>query len=466
MLQSSGITELAAIAGKLNVFLGRPAVQLQLALIAFAVLLAWLISRNIWQRLEAWHRDPAEGTGEERAAAGTVAGNMRRFALHYGVEVVHAATFPIMTVVLLQIVRQMLTWRDLTGGLLDKVSWIVWSFLALQICVTVLYALFDWRTIRAYHYRLFIPLLWVVVALNILDNLTDLRQLSNVVLTEVFNSPITLGAVFVATVGLYFWTDIIHLFQDLIYQLTVRHTDADPGGTKAALTLMRYILVIVGFVLVLSNLRLGPATLAAVTGGLSVGVGFGLREILSNFISGILLLFEQSLHPGDVIEVDDEVSVVEDVRMRATIVRTLNNDELVIPNQMFFTASFKTYTGSDKTVRVPLLFQTDCRTVPRKTINVMLETALQHPQVLKDPAPSVFVLSYGNNEAHYQLNLWLDNPVQSPQVSSEVRLLMWDAFSAHDISLPAPEMDVRMEQVTPAKTQPIFLADLATNGIR
>ncbi len=466
MLRSIGITELTAIAGKLNVFLSRPAVQVQLALIAFTVLLAWLISRRGWQRLEAWQRDQAEAGGHEQTAHVTVKGKIRQFALHYGVEVVHAATFPIMTVFLLQLVRQMLAWRDLTGGLLDKVSWIVWSFLALQICVTMLYALFDWRTIRAYHYHLFIPLLWVVVTLNILDDLTDLRQLSNVVLAEVFNSPITLGAVFVATVGLYFWTDLIHLFQDLIYQLTVRHTDADPGGTKAALTLMRYILVIVGFVLVLSNLQLGPATLAAITGGLSVGIGFGLREILSNFISGILLLFEQSLHPGDVIEVDDEVSVVEDVRIRATIVRTLNNDELVIPNQMFFTASFKTYTGSDKTVRVPLLFQTDCRTAPHKTITVLLETALQHPQVLKDPAPSVFVLSYGNNEAHYQLNLWLDNPVPSPQVSSEVRLLMWDAFITHGINLPAPEMDVRLEQLAPAGVQPVFMADLATNGVR
>lgn len=466
MLHAIGVNELTAISGKLQVFLGRPAVQLQLALIALTVLLAWLISRRIWQWLEAWSRERARESGQLPAAAVPAGRNRGRFALHYGVEVIHAATFPIMTVVLLQIVRQMLAWRDLTGGLLDKVSWIVWSFLALQICVTVLYALFDWRTIRAYHYRLFIPLLWVVVALKILDNLTDLRQLSNVVLAEVFNSPITLGAVFVATVGLYFWTDIVHLFQDLIYQLTVRHTDADPGGTKAALTLVRYILVIVGFVLVLSNLQLGPATLAAITGGLSVGVGFGLREILSNFISGILLLFEQSLHPGDVIEVDEEVSVVEDVRMRATIVRTLNNDELVIPNQMFFTASFKTYTGSDKTVRVPLLFQTDCRTAPHKTVRVMLETALRHPQVLKDPEPSVFVLAYGNNEAHYQLNIWLDNPVLSPQVSSEVRLLMWDAFAEHDIDLPAPEMDVRMEQVAPAGTRPIFVADYARNGAR
>ena len=81
--------------------------------------------------------------------------------------------------------------------------------------------------------------LLVIVLLNILGNLTNLNDLASTVLTEVFNNPVTLGAFFLATVGLYFWTDAAHLLQDLAYQLAVRHTGADPGGVMAGLTLVR-----------------------------------------------------------------------------------------------------------------------------------------------------------------------------------------------------------------------------------
>jgi small-conductance mechanosensitive channel len=224
----------------------------------------------------------------------------------------------------------------------------------------------------------------------------------------------------------------------------------------AALTLVRYILISMGVLFVLSQLQLGPTTLAAITGGLSVGVGFGLREILSNLISGILLLFEQSLHPGDVIEVDDEITVVEDVRMRATIVRTQNNDELVIPNQTFFTSSFKTYTGTDKTVRVPLIFRTDCTTPPREVIRVLTQTALSHVQVLREPPPTVFVLDYGDNTAQYQLNIWLDNPVLNAEVASDIRLLVWDAFEENGIALPFPEIELHLPRQMAPELRPIF----------
>ncbi len=305
MLNALEIGDLTAILGKIPVFLGRPTVQLQLMLIVLTVFAAWLGANNTWQRMAA--KDNARTPWSDGIADVPL--------LRYGLKVLHSATFPLLCLLMLEVVRRFLNWQHVTSGLLGKVSWIVWGFLALQVSMTLLYALFDRATIRAYHYQLFIPLLCVVVGLKILDNLTDLQQLSDVVLVEVFNRPVTLGVLFVATIGLYFWTDTVHLIQDLVYQFAVRHTQADPGGAKAALTLIRYILVIVGVLYVLSNLQLGPTTLAAVTGGLSVGVGFGLREILSNFISGALLLFEQSLHPGDVIEVNDEISVVEDVRM-------------------------------------------------------------------------------------------------------------------------------------------------------
>ena len=450
MPHNTGIGELTAILGKIPVFLGRPAVQMQLFLIALIACLAWFGAESIWR----WQhrRFPRLGVGAFRRPNRTRRALLRAYAL----EIANSATFPILSLLFLEATRQVLVLQGMTSGLLGKVSWILWAFLALQLGTTLLYAFFERATVRAYYLHLLLPLLCVVVTLKILDNLTDLQQLGEVVLVEVFSRPVTLGAVFIATVGLYFWTDAAHFVQDLIYQFTVVHTKADPGGTKAALTLIRYLLVITGVVYVLSNLQLGPTTLAAVTGGLSVGVGFGLREILSNFISGALLLLEQSLHPGDVIQVNEEISVVEDVRMRATIVRTLNNDELVIPNQTFFTASFKTYTGSDKTVRVPIHVRTDCATAPAEVVRVLEQCAHSHPEVLVDPPPTVFVLDYGDNVANYQLNVWLDNPTLGPQVCSDIKLLVWDAFVANSIDLPTPEMHLHFPHNLAIGQTPLF----------
>lgn len=440
MIVADEALQLHVILGKILVFVGRPAVQVQLMIIIGVIVLAWIISRHGWRQLDR------RATHQPMFAAGMQDRPIQRFLF----ALFRILTFPLAALLLLQIVQRLLDAQQITSGLFGKVAWIIWSVVALQMFVTILNTLFEPSQIRVYNYRLFLPLVVIIVSLKILGNLTELQALGNTVLTEIFNSPVTLGAFFIATVGLYFWTDAAHVFQDLTYQLITRHTRADPGGIMATLTLVRYILISVGVLFVLSQLNLGPTTLAAITGGLSVGVGFGLREILSNLISGILLLFEQSLHPGDVIEVDDDITVVEDVRMRATIVRTQNNDELVIPNQMFFTSSFKTYTGSDKTVRVPIDFSTDCATPPRDVISVLVQAALGHVQVLRDPYPSAFVLDFGNNVANYQLNIWLDNPMLNAEVSSEIRLLVWDAFVKNNIALPFPEMELHLpKHLTP-----------------
>ena len=446
MTIATGILQLQIIVGKLQVFLGRPAVQFQLIAILTAMGAGWLASRRGWKLLD--HQAALRAQHRVRIVGKPLP--------HFLCSLMRTLTFPLFALALLQIAQRVFMWQGATAGLFGKVAWIIWTIIALQTFVTILSAIFEPQTIRIYHYRLFLPLAVIVITLKILGNLTDLHALANTVLAEVFNNPVTLGAFFVATVGLYFWTDAAHVFQELAYQFAVRHTSVDPGGTMAALTLIRYILISMGVLFVLSQLQLGPTTLAAITGGLSVGVGFGLREILSNLISGILLLFEQSLHPGDVIEVDDEITVVEDVRMRATIVRTQNNDELVIPNQTFFTSSFKTYTGTDKTVRVPIVFRTDCVTPPHKVVQVLIQTALRHEQVLRDPPPTVFVLDYGDNVAKYQLNIWLDNPVLNAEVASDVRLLVWDAFEANGIALPFPEMELHLPKHVAPEMRPIF----------
>lgn len=444
MSTESNFDRIFSLFDKLIIYSRRPQVQVQLLLIVALIGICIVVTHLIWALLSG----PLERWVSQRRHR-----RWRAF-LEFVVSLARAVTFSVLALILLGNARQYLMQRGIITGLLDKIELIFWVILIFQASITILYALFDKEMIRKYHRRLFIPLLSVLIFLAILSNLTDLSGLSDTVLATLFDHPITIGLVFIATIGFYFWTGGAQVFADLVYDFTVNHTRVDPGGAKAALTLIRYTLIAIGVAFIFSQVHLSTATVAAITGGLSVGIGFGLREILSNFISGIFLLIERSLQPGDVLEVEGEMSVVENVQIRATVVRTLNNDELVIPNQTFFTSSFKTYTGADKTVRVPIILRTDCVIEPNHVVQVLTETALSHLDVLAEPAPSVFLLEYSDNVATFQLNVWLDSPVLRPKVTSDIKFKVWDAFSEHNIALPFPEVELHFpKEVTLAMTR-------------
>ncbi|MEM8859163.1 MAG: mechanosensitive ion channel domain-containing protein [Chloroflexota bacterium] len=251
-------------------------------------------------------------------------------------------------------------------------------------------------------------------------------------------------ALFLSTVGLYLWFGLVRIVQDLLSRFILATTAHDPGGVKATLTLVRYILIMTGIGYIFTQFQFDTTTMAAITGGLSVGIGFALREILGNFISGFFLLFERTLHPGDVIEVDDEISVIEDFSIRATTVRTRRNEEVVIPNQTFFTSSFKTYTGTDDKVMISLTVQTDCVINPHQVISLLETAGSYHPRVLKDPAPEADLLDYGNNVATFQLHLWIAEPMKSRKIISDVKLSIWDALKEHGVALPFPEIELHL----------------------
>ena len=446
MSTESNFEIIVLILAKLRVFAGRPEVQLQIVVIGISLFIAGIVTRKLQQKtvtkVSYWI---------DQYVLRAV-----RPVVRIVYRVIRIISFPIFGLLLLNLAGRLLRAQGYLMGLLTQFSWVLTTLLLFQLGVAVLYLVFDDKEVQRYHYRLFLPLLIVVIFMEVLSNLMNLQDLARLELLLLFDHPITLGALFIATVGLYFWTDAVHGIEDLVYKIVTRRTTMDPGSTQATLTLVRYVLVIVGILFAISQLRLDSTTVAAITGGLSVGIGFGLREILSNFVSGLLLLFERSLHPGDVIEVDGELCVVEQFSIRATTVRTLNHVELVIPNQIFFTAPFKTYTGTERMVRVPLIVKTDCAIDPRVVPQVIQHAALAHEDVLADPEPSVFILEYGDNVATFQVNIWLDNPLLSPQTVSEVRVMIWDAFDEHDIALPTPEVEVHFSNRKPL--------EMGTNG--
>jgi small-conductance mechanosensitive channel len=212
------------------------------------------------------------------------------------------------------------------------------------------------------------------------------------------------------------------------------------GTHRAVAVILRYLTVGLGLLWVANHLGFNATALLAVAGGLSVGLGFGIKEVFSNFISGLWLLLEGSVRPGDVLFVDGDPCEVRSLGLRAAVLwRDRDNAELVIPNQTFFTAPTTTYTGSDRLRRSQVLVGAAYRHDPATVVALLEAMASGVPGVLAEPAPRALVLSYGDSAIQYALRFWIANPMNNISICSAVNTAVWQAFRQQGIEIPFPQ---------------------------
>ncbi|WP_413255468.1 mechanosensitive ion channel family protein [Floridanema fluviatile] len=335
--------------------------------------------------------------------------------------------------------------QNWVNGLVIRTTTVTIIFTLYRLFLSISYIIFHKTTVKHYHYRFFIPLVLLFIGFQIINEITDIQQLANVVLAKFFDGVITIGGLLQATIGLYLWIYALSGIQDITYRLVKNKTTISSGIIEASLTLIRYLLIGLAILIALTNLGLNTATIAAITGGLSIGIGFGSKEILSNFISGILLLFEGALKPGDVINLDNEMATVKKLSIRSTTIITPNNVEKFVPNQTFLTSSVITYTGSDRVIRLLLPVGVSYNSNPEQVIELLIQVGQDHPEVLTTPPPSVYFIGFGESSLDFELAVWLDNPIVHKRVTSELNLAIWKVFNQHNIEIPFPQRVVHIQ---------------------
>jgi small-conductance mechanosensitive channel len=211
------------------------------------------------------------------------------------------------------------------------------------------------------------------------------------------------------------------------------HTDLDIGTRQAIGALVRYIALAVGFLAIVQTLGINLTTLNVLAGAVAVGVGFGLQNIISNFISGLIIMLDRAMKVGDRVEVAAVEGEVVQIGARRTTVVTDDRIAILIPNQRFVTDNVinRTYYEAPVRLRLPVAVQhgADPRTVQR----LILETATAHPDVLADPAPAVRLLNLAGN-MHFELQVWNRSHLhRRDELLSELNFAVLDALRAHDI---------------------------------
>jgi potassium-dependent mechanosensitive channel len=321
----------------------------------------------------------------------------------------------------------------------DLLAWIIplFGLLAAYLFIGKLFDLnMSPERARVWHYQILRPLVLVLTFLHVFGLLDDLLALR---LSPTDGVLLTLRSVLlgIAVLVLFFW--LSRIARQFLGETLLPRAGVEPAVNQVISTFTGYGLVIMGFILALSVMGINITTLTVIAGGLAVGIGFGLQELINNFISGFILLTERSLAPGDVIEVDGNIGKVQGIGLRTMQITTPDDIEMIIPNGHLLGSIVTSYTHKSPEMRVHVAVTAVVEANPRQVQAALLEAANEHPEVLQDPPPQALVVEFEGESISYDLQLWIKNPIRAPYITSDVRVRIWEIFEERGISMDPPE---------------------------
>ncbi|MGR9114786.1 MAG: mechanosensitive ion channel domain-containing protein [Gammaproteobacteria bacterium] len=263
----------------------------------------------------------------------------------------------------------------------------------------------------------------------VVDGETEVRLIT---LKTLLISLLILGLVIIATQNL----------PGALELLILRHLNLDTGTSYAITTLLKYSVILIGIMVTFQQLGMEWSKLQWLIAALSVGLGFGLQEIVANFVSGLIILFERPIRIGDTITLNDVSGTVSRIHIRATTLIDFNRKEIVVPNKTFITERLTNWSLTDQITRIQIpigiAYGSDCD----KARTILLEIARNHPQVLADPEPVALFLEFGDSALNFELRVYVDSIGNRLPVTNELNMQIHRRFADEGIVIAFPQLDV------------------------
>jgi potassium-dependent mechanosensitive channel len=216
------------------------------------------------------------------------------------------------------------------------------------------------------------------------------------------------------------------------------------GMAYAASRLLHYVILALGLIVGMGVLGVDLTKVTVLVGAFGVGLGFGLQSVVNNFVSGLILLFERPVHVGDTVEIGNFQAQVERIGIRASVVRTSQGAEIIVPNSQLISEQVTNWTLSDQLRRIDLPVGISYSADPRKVIEVIEAVAAAHPMVLKNPPPQALFLGFGDSSINFDLQAWTDRYLDWNKIKSELGVAVYQAVHAAGMSFPFPQREVRL----------------------
>jgi potassium-dependent mechanosensitive channel len=257
---------------------------------------------------------------------------------------------------------------------------------------------------------------------------------------------VSFGTVFTAAFILLAALVITRVLQSWLERQILPRTELEPSLQQSIAAVFGYVGVIAAIVLALSQLGIDLQKVALIAGALSVGIGFGLQSIVSNFISGLILLAERPIRVGDLIVVKGEEGYVRRIRVRATEIETFERASVIIPNAEFITGAVKNWTHANTTGRIIVKVGVGYDSDPDQVRDILVGCADEHPRVLKIPAARALLLAFGDSALEFELRAYVDNVDAALGTRSDLNLAILRRFRAAGIVIPYPQREVRIRK--------------------
>ena len=456
----------------IRLLLERPVVQNQLMAFMAIFLLSWLLPEPLGTLLNSLiHKQEAISKRRQKLGLPINAWRTRILRWLRGAQLL---LFPIVGYVSIQLTMGYFATQNWPLGLLDRLGTIFWLLLVYQVVGTLLFGSMTPERAKEYRRRLITPAFVILVIISLSAGLDGAFPLARIVLFRIADTPLSMSTIGTAALVIYATFAMGWVTNELLGNILLPRAQIDTGVTNIVRIVSRYAVLAIGFLFAISILGVDLSTFAIIGGGLSVGIGFGLQDLIANFISGILLLFEQTLRPGDVIEVAGQRGRVDQMRMRSAVLRTAENVEVYVPNKTLLTSVVSDYTnlkpGTRKTLKIGVSYDSD----PIEVRNTLQEVVESHGLVLKEPAPAVFFVGFGSFTLDFEVSVSISEPARAAQILSDLHFMIYRDFAKHGIEIPIPQQDFNLRATSIEPIEQLLSAQPAehhthaadSNGVR
>ncbi|ABE48578.1 mechanosensitive ion channel family protein [Methylobacillus flagellatus] len=396
------------------------AVLWQLAIIVSSLLLAWSI--NSMQRAR-------------------LASSNAHYAAIGGITRV---LFPISSLVMV-LLGQLVIGHWYSTSLLALASRLLVAMVVIRLAVYVLRYVFapsGWlRTTE----NVVSTAVWLVLVLHVTGLLPDMIEALDGIRFNIGKSTVSLWLVIQGLFTVLVTVFVALWLSRLIENKLMMATHIAINMRVVINKVIRITFVFFAVLVALSAVGLDITLLSVFGGALGVGLGFGLQKIASNYVSGFIILLDESMNLGDFVTIGSYYGSVQELRSRYMVLRQLDGTDVIIPNETLMTSAVVNHTATRRHVKIALPIQVGYETDLRATLELMKEVASRHPRVMKDPAPDAKLVGFGESAIDLNLTVWVPDPENGAgDVPSTVYLNLWDEFKARGISIPYPQREVHV----------------------
>ena len=275
--------------------------------------------------------------------------------------------------------------------------------------------------------------------------INDIKDFLNIPIT-IGNTQITLWSIvyFLLLLFLLFYVTS-KLRKWVVYKLLSK-SKIDIGIRIAVGTIIRYIVLIIGIIVILQSAGINLSAITVLAGAVGVGIGFGLQNITNNFVSGIIILFERPIKVGDRIEMGDVSGDVIRISMRSTTIVTNDNISIIVPNSDFISSKVINWSHTDRNIRFNIPIGVSYKEDPQIIKKLLLEVAAENKGILDKPKPDVLFKNFGDSSLDFNLRIWTREFINRPNVlKSQIYYSVFEKFKEHGIEIPFPQRDLHIK---------------------